>query len=147
MVDLFIIRWESQLGLRYGILLSTLGLDPEATLRLYDQRGAVEVEIKTDKQGLKATKRRKHHWQSQEALILLTDLAHNLLAWFHHWVLENGAFDAFGTKRIISDLLSIPGRITEMGQTITMVSLWQLHPYASKMRLVLENLLNRFEYP
>lgn len=146
-VDLFVIRWENQLGLRYGTLVSTLGLDPEATLRLYDQRGAVEVEIKTDKQGLKATKRRKHHWQSQEALILLTDLAHNLLSWFHHWVLENGAFDAFGTKRIVCDLMSIPGRITEMGQTITMVSLWQLHPYASNMRLVLENLLNRFNNP
>ena len=48
---------------------------------LYDERARIETEIKADKGGLLLPKRRKKQFEVQEALILLTDLAHNILAW------------------------------------------------------------------
>ena len=147
-LNLFVLRWQSKTGLRYGTLLSTLfELDPLATMRLHDGRGAVEVEIKADKQGLKASHRRKKSFQAQEALILLTDLAHNLLSWTHHWVCENGPFDDFGTKRMVDELMCIPGRIAQKGHRLHRVALLQTHPYADKMRLALVKLLDFFGNP
>lgn len=143
----FVLRWESQSGFRFGTLLSTLNLLPEVALHVHDGRGAVEVEIKDDKQGLLVTHRRKHSWQAQIGLILLTDLAHNLMTWFHHWVLETSPFADFGTKRIVADLMCMPGRIEQDGSQITKVALCQEHPYAENMRIVLENLLKFFEIP
>jgi hypothetical protein len=47
----------------------------------YDARGACETEIQADKGGLLLSRRRKKVLAAQETLVLLTDLAHNLLAW------------------------------------------------------------------
>ena len=67
--------------LSYGTLISSLlDLDPLTTLRLYDGRGADEGEIGSDKTGLLLPKRRKQSLVAQESLVLLTDVAHNLLA-------------------------------------------------------------------
>ena len=38
-------------------------------------------------------------------------LAHNLMADFHHTALVGTRFEAFGPKRIVRDLLAIPGRM------------------------------------
>jgi len=43
---------------------------------------------------------------------LLTDLAHNLLADFQHRALIGSRFENYGPKRIIRDLLRIPGNLT-----------------------------------
>jgi hypothetical protein len=147
-INVFSLRWQNKTKLRYGTLLSTLfDLTPLSTLRLHDGRGAVEVEIKADKQGLKASKRRKKSFTAQEALILLTDLAHNLLAWTHHWVLEDGPFDKFGTKRMVDELMCIPGQITQKGNQLQKVALLDKHPYSENMRLALLELLDFFGNP
>ena len=86
-----------------------------STLRVHDGRGAMEVEIRTDKQGLRLTRRRKQPLAAQAALILITDTAHNLLSWLHHWVLQDSAFAEFGTQRMVDELLCIPGRIELKG--------------------------------
>jgi hypothetical protein len=72
-------------------------------LTLYDQRGACETQIQADKGGLKLTQRRKQCLPAQEALVLLTDLAHNLLAWTVHWMALEPPLAAFGTTRLIED--------------------------------------------
>lgn len=50
----------------------------------YNQRGWAEVEqFRNDKQGLYMSARRKRHFEAQRALILLTDIVHNLLTDFY----------------------------------------------------------------
>lgn len=147
-VNVFALRWEGKSKMRYGTLLSTLfQLEPLSTWRLHDGRGAMEIEIKADKQGLRVPKRRKKSFTAQEGLILLTDLAHNILSWTHHWVLEDSPFANFGTKRIVDELMCIPGRVEFMDGKLSKVALLETHPYADDMRLILEELLDLFENP
>ncbi len=146
--NVLVVRWQGKTKLRYGTLVSTLfQLDPLATCRFHDGRGAVEVEIKADKHGLRVPHRRKKSFAAQEGLILLTDVAHNLLSWFHHWVLEQTPFVAFGTQRLVDELLCIPGRLEFRDNHLCKVALLETHPYAAPMRLVLTELLNCFGNP
>jgi hypothetical protein len=145
-LNVFVLRWAAQQGMRYGTLLSTLfSLSPTATWRVYDGRGAAEVEIRADKQGLRLPCRRKCSFTAQEALILLTDLAHNLLSWMHHWVLEETPFASFGTLRMVRDLFHIPGYLEFTQGRLTKVALLKSHPYAERMCSILQKLLARFD--
>jgi hypothetical protein len=128
-VNVFVLRWATKQGMRHGTLLSTLlSLSPPATWRVYDGRGAAEVEIRADKQGLHLPCRRKCSLTAQEALILLTDLAHNLLSWMHHWILEDTPFASFGTLRMVRDLFHIPGYVEFTHGQLTKVALLKSHP-------------------
>jgi len=84
---------------------------------------------------------------AQEGLILLTDLAHNILSWTHHWVLEGSPFADFGAQRMVDELMCIPGRVEIMGDKLQKVALLETHPYADSMRLILGQLLNFFDIP
>lgn len=140
--DVYVLRWQTQGGFRYGTLISTVpALSPLSTWHLCDGRGAAEVEIRADKQGLKLPKRRKHKLAAQMMLILLTDIAHNLLTWLHAALLADGPCADFGTLRMVEDLLTIPGRIEFEGTTLRKVALLETHPYAPQMRIALQNLL------
>ena len=75
------------------------------------------------------------------ALVLLTDLAHNLLADFHHQALSDSPFSDFGPKRIVRDLLSIPGLLTFGDSQLQRIELWQNHPYAKSMLSCLQRLI------
>ena len=87
-------------------------------MSVYNARGAAEVEqFRNDKSGLSLAARRKRSFTGQQAYILLADLAHNLLADFHHRVLSGSRFDDYGLKRIVRDVLATPGRLVfEDGQ-------------------------------
>lgn len=147
-INVFVLRWQAKNSIRYGTLLSTLlELEPLPTWRLHDGRGAMEVEIKADKQGLHLPKRRKTSFAAQEGLILLTDLAHNLLSWLHHWLLEDTPFASFGPKRMVNELMCIPGRIEIMDGNLQKVALLETHPYADSMRLILRSMLDLFDNP
>ncbi len=147
-INVFALRWQGKDKMRYGTLLSTLlQLEPWATCRLHDGRGAMEIEIKADKQGLRLPKRRKHLFTAQEGLALLTDLAHNVLSWMHHWTMEDSPFADFGTKRIVDELLCIPGRIEIKEGKLQKVALLATHPFADPMRLVLDKVLDFFANP
>jgi hypothetical protein len=103
------IRWRKrnrQLG--HDLLISTLtpaevlkllgraergASEPElvalAYAQLYDQRaGAIEIEIKEDKQGVGINRRRKKRAAAQAMLTLLGTLAHNVLVWARAWLAE-----------------------------------------------------------
>ncbi|NIQ09756.1 MAG: hypothetical protein GWO23_08755 [Gammaproteobacteria bacterium] len=105
----------------------------------YDQRGAAEVEqFRNDKGGLHLVTRRKQSFLGQKGLILLADLAHNLLADFHHRALLGTRFENYNVKRIVRDLLMTPGRlIFEAGQ-LKRIELLTLKQNAPDLLICLE---------
>jgi hypothetical protein len=119
---------------RHALYITTLPDLPLLTIaEVYDDRGGAEVEIGSDKVGLKLTHRRSQRMLSQETLILRADLAHNLLAWFHHDLLLDTRFAGYGPKRIIQQLLCIPGELVFDGATLVEVRLKQSHFLAAPM--------------
>jgi len=59
----------------------------------YDQRaGQPESSFCQDNQGLSTPKRNKRKFVAQQMLVLLNQLAHNLIQWLKHWLM--GALDA-----------------------------------------------------
>ena len=98
----------------HSYYVSTLSLPSKGGFqRLYDARGGAEVEqFRNDKSGLSLEARRKRSFTGQTGYILLTDLAHNLLADFAHRALAESPFASFGSKRIVRDLLNLPGLVT-----------------------------------
>lgn len=95
----------------HSYYVSTLTLPSKKRfLALYRDRGGAEVEqFRQDKSGLALAVRRKASFNGQSAYILLTDLAHNLLADFKRHALAGSRFEAYGLKRIVRDLLCMPG--------------------------------------
>lgn len=144
-----VLRWVTENGeTKHATLVhSLLDRDWHTIPDLYDGRGAVESEIKMDKSGLLLPKRRKHQFAAQEALVLLTDLAHNLLAWLHPWMLADSRFAKVGPVTLVNDVLCMPGEIILKGEKLYMVALWETHPYAPEMQVCLPKLLAHFGNP
>lgn len=142
----YLLRWYGQNHqLSHATLHTTLPHSQFQLWNLYDQRAVTEIEIRSDKSGLSLHLRRKHSLNAQEAWVILTDIAHNLLAWLHPWMLADTAFSDFGPKRLVNELLNIPGHIYLRNGQLQRVTLWRSHPYASEMRLCLEKLLKTFD--
>ena len=144
-----VLRWITESDeIKHATLVhSLLDRDWRTIPGLFDDRAAMESEIKMDKWGLLLPRRRKHLFPAQEALILLTDLAHNLLAWLHPWMFANSRFAQFGPVALVNDVLSMPGEIVIKGDRLQMVSLWDTHPYAADMQKCLVKLLEHFGNP
>lgn len=123
------VRWLTPKGrIRHALYITTLlDLSLLDIAKVYNDRGGAENEIGGDKVGLKITHRRSQRMLSQEALVLLADLAHNLLAWFHRAVLTDSPFAGYGPKRIIRQLLHIPGELVFDGETLVKVRLKESH--------------------
>ena len=120
--------------MRHALYITTLSdLSLLAIAQVYDNRGGAEAEIGSDKVGLKLTHRRSQRMLSQEALVLLADLVHNLLAWFHHARLLDTRFAGYGPKRIIHQLLCIPGELVFDSDTLVEVRLKRSHFLAEPM--------------
>jgi hypothetical protein len=146
--QIVVARWLNPKGkLRHALYITTLLDLPLLTTiaTVYNQRGGAEVEIGSDKTGLKITHRRSQGMLAQEALILLADLAHNLLAWFHHDLLMDTRFVGYGSKRIIQQLLCIPGELVFDDRALVEVRLKQSHPLAAPMLDILERLWDEDE--
>lgn len=144
-----VLRWRNQKGqMKTSVVLCsiTTWAVPE-TIAHYDDRGACEGEIQADKMGLKLERRRKKRLAAQEALILLTDLAHNLLAWVPSWMFPDEPLAGFGPTRLIEDVFHLPGRLFFCNGRLTEVQLNELHPYAQAVAVALERLLSRFGNP
>jgi len=137
-----VVRWRTKKGHpRHALYLTTdLAASPQEVARTYDARGAGEVEIQADHAGLLLRRRRKRRLAAQEMLILLNDLAHNWLAWFYAWALKDGPFAHFGPKRIIRDLLTIPGEAEIIDDELVELRLKAAHPYAETMADALQRL-------
>lgn len=133
-VDTFVLKYDTPKGIKHRYLYSTLNCSARQTLAFYNQRGGAETEFRADKSGgLFLHKRRKHKRDSREAWILLTDMAHNFLAWFTHQILANSPFAGWGPLRITRDLFRIPGLLTWHNQHLLSVKLIHSSPYADDL--------------
>jgi len=143
------LRWRTQRGdLKQGIVVCSVAEWSAAeVIAHYDARGACETEIQADKGGLQLGRRRKKRLAAQEALVLLTDLAHNLLAWTGPWMFPTGPLSGMGPTQLVEDVLAIPGHLIFDGQVLRKIQLNALHPYAADVAAGLERLLDHFGYP
>ena len=148
-VQHLVLRWRTRKGqLKHSIVVcSVLEWSMAQVIAYYDDRGACETEIQADKGGLKLCKRRKKRAAAQEALILLTDVAHNTLAWASHLMFPDGLLAHFGTTQLIEDVLAIPGRLIFNQDRLVEAQLNELHPHAAQVASGLERLLDYFDYP
>lgn len=148
-VQWLVLRWRNASGeLKHSVVVSSVcDWSPREVIARYDARGACETEFQADKGGLQLGRRRKKQTAAQEALILLTDLAHNLLAWSVHWMFPTGALAHVGPTQLVQDVLAIPGHLLFVDQQLVEVRLNQLHPYAADVADGLERLLDHFGYP
>lgn len=82
-----------------------------AYAKLYDLRGgAVEIEFKEDKQGFGMTKRSKKKFAAQQMVMLLGQLAHNVVVWARRWLSEtHPQLLRFGILRLVRDVFSTSG--------------------------------------
>jgi hypothetical protein len=141
-----LLRWLTESKqMQYATLVhSLLEHDWRSIPALYDGRGAMETEIKADKSGLLIPKRRKKRSAAQAALILLSDWAHNILAWSRHWMFTGTRFADFGPSAVVNDVLCVPGEVVIKGGQLHMVTLRESHPYALEMTTSLAKLLEKF---
>jgi Transposase DDE domain group 1 len=104
-----------------------------ATLYAYDKRGgAAETQFKADKQGLFLAKRNKRSFPAQEMLLLLAQLAHNLLLWLRDDLpTDHPPLRSWGILRLVRDVFAIPGqaRFDAQGHLLQ-ITLNQAHPLA-----------------
>lgn len=146
-VQYLLLRWTTQQGLvKYAAVICSIPeWSPREVIAHYDDRGQCETEIEADKGGLKMCQRRKLRMNAQEALILLTDVAHNLVAWSKAWMFPEGPLSQFGTTRLIEDVFPINGRLIFAGEELIEVQMNEDHPYAEATRAGLQRLLEHFE--
>jgi hypothetical protein len=125
---------------KHSYYVTTLTLPSKrALMARYNQRGEAEIEqFRTDKSGLHLSARRKQSFAAQKALILLTDLVHNLLADFHSRALVDSRFADWGLKRIVRDLLAISGRLYFQSEQLKRIELLSSHQYADELIICLE---------
>lgn len=134
-VRVFVKRQLKKGQFLHSYFVSTLALPAKNTfLALYDDRGQAEIEqFRGDKGGLGLQARRKRSYAGQMGYILLTDLAHNLLAHFYHQALVGTRFAGYGPKRMVRDLLAIPGRLWFEGSQLVRVDLLSQNQFAQDL--------------
>lgn len=144
-----LLKWLTQHGQwkMATLVCSILEWSPAQVTAHYDDRALCETQIQTDKGGLKLCKRRKHTLPAQEVLVLLTDLAHNLLAWLPLWMALDKPYTTFGTTRLIEDVLAIPGELAFARDQLVEIRLNEHHPYAADVADGLRALLAHFGDP
>jgi hypothetical protein len=106
-----------------------------AILYAYDLRGgAAETSLKDSKQGLGITKRNKRSFHAQEMLVLLAQLASNLITWMRNELARHVPdWRRFGSLRMVRDVFHIPGKIELDAQgRILQITLNEDHVYAAK---------------
>ena len=88
-----------------------------AFLHAYDRRGGgVETSIRESKQALGLNKRNKRRFTAQEMLVLLTQLAHNVLVWFRNAMSTiNAKWGTYGLLRFVRDFLRMRGALDTDG--------------------------------
>ena len=130
---------------KHSYYVSTLPFpSKKALMDRYNDRGGAEVEqFRADKSGLFLSARRKQSFAAQKGLVLLTDLAHNLLADFQYRAFADASFADWGLKRIVRDLLAIPARLHFRRSQLYRIDLASSHPYAEELLICLKNYCSR----
>jgi len=106
-----------------------------ALIYAYDLRGGgVETSMKDSKQGLGISKRNKRSFPAQEMLVLLAQLASNLITWTRNEMARHvSSWQAFGSLRMVRDLFQIPGKVQiDVQGRILKITLNRDHIHAAK---------------
>ena len=141
------LRWQHPKSRRckYALLITSLcEMDIVHVSELYDDRARIENEIKADKGGLLLPRRRKKHWNAQEALVLLTALAHNILAWTRRFWATEPDIGNVGLYCIINEILTIPGKVLFQDKQLVKRRLKATHPLAKPVLSCLGRILSEF---
>lgn len=104
------------------------------TVYAYDRRGGgVETQIKGDKQGLHLARRNKHRFAAQEMLVLLGQLAHDVVIWIRNALAQvDPRLRKYGIQRTVRDALQIDGRIEiDAAGQVQRIFLNDRHPLAA----------------
>ena len=104
-----------------------------AVVTAYDLRGGgVETSYKNSKQGMALHKRNKKCFQAQEMLILLAQLAYNLIHWVQQELAQySSTLASFGTLRMIRDAFQIAGKLEfDPHGHLRSITLNHLHKFA-----------------
>lgn len=112
----------------------------------YDLRGGgVETAIKGSKQGLGITKRNKKSFHAQEMLLLLGQLAYNVIGWVRNGLASCRAkLQHFGRLRMVRDAFHIPGQISFDAQgRLVQISLNQAYTLAVPFIIAFASFLAR----
>ena len=97
----------------------------------YDDRAGMEADLKSDKGGLGLAVIRKQRLAAQKLVILLMQLAHNLLIWSRQWLAAQvPRLRGCGIVRLVQEVWAIPGRIKRCVQAVQRVRLCRAHPRA-----------------
>jgi hypothetical protein len=139
-VRVFVKRRLKEGCFRHSYYVSTLSLPSKGLfMAYYNHRGGAEIEqFRNDKSGLNLTARRKQRFLAQKGYMLLTDLAHNLLADFHHQALVGSRFEGYGPKRIVRDLLCVPGKLTVVDGKLVRIELLSQKQFSQDLLMCLE---------
>lgn len=111
----------------------------------YDLRGGgAETQNKSDKQGLGLAKRNKHQFAAQEMLVLLAQLAHNLIIWVRDDLASTApCFASYGIQRMVRDVFRIPGQIRFDAVGKVQIILSENHPLALRVQRGFSQCLQR----
>ncbi len=129
-------------GYYYAVLFSSrreLGM--QAAVAHYDDRAAMEADLKNDKRGLGLGVLRKRKLAAQRLVVLLGQLAHNVLIWARRWLAQRvPRLSRFGIVRLVQEVWAVPGRVKLHGDQVTRVRLRPEHPRARDVCLGLRPL-------
>ncbi len=99
----------------------------------YDRRGGgLETQNRGDKSGLQLSRRNKRPFVAQQMLVLLAQLAHNLIIWTRDELAEaDQRLRKYGIQRTVRDTLQIAGQVhINAHGHITRIELNPRHPLA-----------------
>lgn len=114
------------------VFTSRTDLSMTGVVEHYDGRAGMEADLKSDKHGLGLAVIRKRRLPAQQMVVLLVELAHNILMWARSWLGEHAPrLHSYGIVRLIQQVWAIPGRVklTEQ-QGVVRVRLRREHPRA-----------------
>jgi hypothetical protein len=97
----------------------------------YDGRAGIEAELKSDKRGLGLAVIRKRRLAAQMVVVLLVQLAHNVLIWARRWlVAQVPRLRGYGIVRLVQQVWAVPGRVKLSELAVQRVRLCRSHPRA-----------------
>lgn len=124
-------------GYYYAVLFtSLLRRTMQAVVADYDSRAGMEADLKSDKHGLALAVIRKQRLVAQTVVVLLVELAHNVLVWARGWLAQNAPrLRGYGIVRLVQEVWAVPGRVKLAGKEVQRVRLRRLHPLAREVVL------------
>ena len=100
----------------------------------YDGRAGMESDLKSDKRGLALAVLQKRRLVAQTVVVLLVELAHNVLIWARSWLAKAALrLQGYGILRLVQEVWTVPGRVKLAGKQVQRVRLRGVHPLAREV--------------